>query len=156
MTIRQFVIILFLITTSSVISQNEKIRRPIPREVPNNKVRFEMPLSEFLDNFKRDNIVLDDSYGFRLVYTQAVKNRNVSEIIYYFDADGDKPLYEIIVVYKESINAQTIADRKYGTPNFRQTEWRFQYKEHEIWCWVYKDKIVVTAKIPETEWYKEW
>ena len=152
-------ILLFLILCSisaSGVSQNTKIRRPIPREVPNNQVEFAMSLAEFRDNFKRDDITLDDSYGFRQVYTQKVKNRHVSEIIYYFDSDGDQPLYEIIVVYKEEEMAELIAARKYGAPNFREHEWRFTYKEHDIWCWVYKNKIVVAAKIPDTEWFAEW
>ena len=118
-------------------AQFEIIKRPFPREV-NYKVKFELPLAEFEEGFKKEKLSRDDSYGFRIVYTQEVNRRNVSEIVYYFDSDGNKPLYEVIVAYNNENTPRIIAERRFGKPNYKQDEWRFRYKDHDIWCWVYK------------------
>ena len=148
-------ILLFAFNFQQLSGQEAIIKRPFPREV-NYKVKFELPLAEFEEGFKREKIERDNSYGFRIVYTQKVDRRNVKDIIYYFDADGDQPLYEVIVSYNDEETPRVIAERRFGAPNYKQEEWRFRYKDHDIWCWVYNNKIVIAAKVPDTEWYEDW
>jgi len=81
----------------------------------------------------------------------------ISNVIYYFDSEGYKPLYEIIIVYKDEKQPQKVADLLFGLPNFDNKEWRIKIQGVPgIWSWVYKNKLVVVANIPNTEWSEEW
>ncbi len=91
----------------------------------------------------------DDS--FRWVYLETVDDENMTDIVYYFDKDGDQPLYEMIFIYKDTIALNEAADQLLGPPNDGK-EWRIAKDPYALTAWKYKTKLVMAALIPETEW----
>ena len=113
-----------------------------------------MPLSEFEQIIKSVELVEENS--FRIVFLENLTTSEIQKIVYYFDLDGEKPLYEIIITYSTQQQPVYKAHALFGQPNFNQTEWRVRTNKHKIWSWVFKEKLVIVAKIPETEWSPEW
>jgi len=118
-----------------------------------------MPLAEF-QKFKKYPSDLTDTpsshFGFRILWTEQVQEGDVESIIYYFDADGEKPLYEFIVNHKADIDVAKLAREKYGPPNHEGKEWSFKGEEgFNIRAWVYQQKIVIVGKMKGTEWEEE-
>lgn len=113
---------------------------------------FGMPLTEF-QKIKPDvKIPSDQIMSFR---TEIVEN-NVSSIIdnvtYYFDNDGNKPLYELIIEYKNETDRNKEADQLLGRPN-NGDEWKFDSKEgFDIKAWKFERKLVIIGALPKTEW----
>ena len=92
----------------------------------------------------------DDS--FRWVYLEKVSDdADMTEIVYYFDKDGEQPLYEMIFIYKDTNARNAAADKLLGSPNFGE-EWKFETDPHTLTAWKYKNKLVMAAVIPQTEW----
>lgn len=129
----------------------------LPAEV-NSELFFGMNLADVQQllgsNFQSQSNSLTD---FRLVYLQKTYLREISSIVYYFDNENNKPLYEVIINYQNEEQAQKAATHLFGNPNYKQTDWRIKMQGvPDIWSWVYKNKLVVAAKIPGSEWAEEW
>lgn len=92
----------------------------------------------------------DDS--FRWIYREILpEDEDMTDIIYYFDKDGDQPLYEMIFIYKDTNARNAAADKLLGSPN-NGSEWKFVEDPHTLTAWKYKSKLVMAAHIPKTEW----
>jgi antitoxin component YwqK of YwqJK toxin-antitoxin module len=129
--------------------------RALPFQI-SSEIYFGMSLTNFRDKLGT-KVRLTDESSFRTIYIQDTNFPDVSNIIYYFGNQDNKPLYEIITVYKNNQDAIKVAKNLFGQPNFNQTEWRIKNDDlSEIRSWVYKNKLVVVAKIKNTEWYDEW
>nr|WP_297787956.1 hypothetical protein [uncultured Allomuricauda sp.] len=124
----------------------------------NSEIYFGMNLADF-KNVIGSNLQLESKSNtdFRLVYSQKTNLTEISSIVYYFDNEHNKPLYEMIINYQNQEQAKKAATFLFGRPNFNQTEWRIKIQGvPEIWSWVYRNKLVVVAKIPGSEWFDEW
>ncbi len=94
---------------------------------------------------------------FRNTFLEKVTHENIEFFGYYFDTDGDKPLYEIIIGYKTEELANKTAIDLLGKPNYKEKEWKIERKnDYTILAWVFKKKLVIVSLIPDTEWYDEF
>ncbi len=149
---------LFLCNTSGM-AQNKTSNalNVLPSEI-NSEIYFGMNLADFKNVIGRD-LVLEtkNDTDFRLVYSQKTTIPEIPTVVYYFDNEQNKPLYEIIINYQNEEQAKKAATLLFGQPNFNQTEWRIKIQGFpEIWSWVYKNKLIVVAKIYGSEWIDEW
>ncbi|MCB0661967.1 MAG: hypothetical protein KDC24_04465 [Saprospiraceae bacterium] len=97
----------------------------------------------------------DQQFDFRQVYMEESPGENINYAVYYFDADDNKPLYEVIIEYPDIQSRDAAAAALLGPPN-QGGEWYFEKKwEYPIKAWVFKNKLVIAALIPNTEWYEE-
>ena len=77
--------------------------------------------------------------SFRTSYITKVGAQNVEYIVYYFDQDGDRPLYEVIIIYDTEKSRDTEAVNLFGTPNHEEVEWRMTRPgQFNVWSWTYK------------------
>lgn len=149
-----FLCLLFIAVSFSVSGQMPKVKKVFPKGVPKG-VFFGMKLADFKSQYSDVELIKQD-YDFREVYTQDIDGPDISGIIYYFDSDGDKPLYEVMAVYREVDKPKQIAEKMFGLPNYKGEEWRAKYNKGIIWSWVYRGKLVLVADIPDTEWSEEF
>ncbi|MBO0330031.1 hypothetical protein [[Muricauda] lutisoli] len=129
----------------------------LPSEI-NSEIYFGINLADF-KNVIGSNLKLEtkSNTDFRLIYSQETNLKEISSVIYYFDNENSKPLYEVIINYQNEEQAKKAATILFGQPNFDQIDWRIKIQgAPEIWSWVYKNKLVVVAKIPGSEWFNEW
>lgn len=117
------------------------------------EVYLGMPQSEFLKLRGISADALTDN-TFRKIHVEPSKSDDITDIIYYFDADGDKPLYEMIFIYKDENKRDADAKNLLGEPNDGE-EWKLERKPYDIKAWTYKNKLILVAVIPETEWAEE-
>ena len=131
-------------------------RRYLPDEVEK-EVVFEMPLNDFLSIKNSKVEKFDDGMPFRHVYMEQLENASIDFIGYYFDADGEKPLYEVLIGCKNEADRDKMGESLFGARNAENnTEWHLKPKDfHEIKAWTFKNKLIITALIPNTEWYEE-
>lgn len=140
-------LLISVILTSCASSRSYGKRHP---KQLNKEVDFNMSLSDFnsLKGTSTDDMQ-DDS--FRWIYNETVTDEDMTNIVYYFDKDGEQPLYEMIFIYKDTIARNAAADKLLGEPNFG-SEWKLDLKPYTLTAWKYKSKLVMAAIIPNTEW----
>ena len=129
------------------------VRRYLPEEVRD--LYFGLPLETFLAQ-KRDLSRAEGEGDFRTVLIEEPMPGKLESVVYYFDADGDEPLYEIIAIYPDKPTRDAVADELLGAPNFDNKEWRYDSGEgYQIWAWTFQNKLVIAAILPNTEWADE-
>ena len=148
---------LLLVLTAAVLFSCGSAKTAYKKYYPQSlskSVYFNMPISEFhtLKGTKNSDFT-DDS--FRLVYLEDVNEGNVESIVYYFDADGDMPLYEMIFIYKDEASRDAEAKKLLGAPNDGE-EWKFKMDPYDMHAWNFQKKLVMVALIPNTEWGEEF
>ncbi len=144
----------FLISCSSTNPLIKDSKDVLPKEVVEMGLYFGMRESDFLDNFKYED--KSTSFGFRNIYTLKTKHPDIELISLYFDTDDNSPLYEMIILYPDEEKARQAGIAVLGQPNLNGTEWMFKRNNsHDIKAWNYQNKLIVTALIPNTEWYEE-
>jgi hypothetical protein len=113
-----------------------------------------MSLKDFEKIKNNETKMFDDGYDFRTVYIENIVNHaEIKNIGYYFDNDGEKPLYEIILIYKNEELRDIAAKKIFGEPNYKEKEWRItRKKSYNLWAWSFKTKLIIVGMIPETEW----
>jgi hypothetical protein len=150
---------LLLFTTLSLLfvacGNRQKEKRYLPTEVAE-EVYFNMPLDDFkaLKGSKVEQI--DDGMSFRKVFFEQQNDGLVEFLGYYFDTEGESPLYEVIIGYKEEASVGAESVKLLGEPNYKEKEWKFEVnKSFDILAWTYEKKLIIVALIPDTEWYED-
>lgn len=118
-------------------------------------VRFGMTESEFKSTHKEDKYTYRDD-NFRHTYSEVVSNDpDIEMVTYYFDQDGDKKLYEVILVYKNESLRNRYANEVFGKPNSGKGDWLVTHKKRpDVKAWNYKNQLMIVLVIPECEWAK--
>lgn len=125
----------------------------VPQQVKD--TYFGLSRTDFL-KMRTSNVEVSDIVDFRTEITETFSKGDVKNITYYFDKDGNQPLYEYIVEYNDNINVKEIANAKFGTPN-SEGEWLMDSKEgYQIKAWTFNQKIVIAAAMNQTEWKGEF
>lgn len=148
---RAFYPLLFLILFSckSVESISKKY---IPSYI-NKEVYFGMPLSDYLSSKEGKTLDIYDE-KFRTAIYEPRNDDQLEGVAYYFDKDDDEPLYEIILIFKETTERDKVAKAIFGSPN-TEGEWKVTNKSpFNLWAWPYKNKLVIVGLIRDTE--TEW
>ncbi len=141
---KYIVIIFFFISTASYSQQI------LPDGFPK-RIEFGMSMTEF-QRIIKSAAPAGQNFDFRTVFLQEnINKKGIESIAYYFDMDGEKPLYEVIILYNNAETALQRAKELFGEPNY-DNEWRIEKRSKKYMCWVYQNKIVVVENIPYTEW----
>lgn len=151
-----FFLVLFSCSTNKLSKQSEGY---IPEDPSLKNIYFGMSQREFLSITDQNKIAITDStsYNFRTVYAVKTGQKDLINIVYYFDMDKNRPLYEIIMEYSSEEKSKEIGEELLGNRNHKEnTEWFFERDDSfSIKAWNFKKKLVVTALIEDTEWYDE-
>ncbi len=99
---------------------------------------------------------VNDNFGFRKEYIEDINDPSIERILLYFDAEGNQPLYEIIITYKSTAARDVDAKLLFEEPNFQGEEWRYQdQNKTEIRAWKFDQKLVIVGVLPGTEWSEQ-
>ena len=112
-----------------------------------------MPLAKFKEVSK--NATLSSDEDFRTVYQEEFTEGDIKKAVYYFGKKGDLPLYEYIFDYYSKEKRDEFVAANLGDPNNGE-EWLIESnKGFKIKAWTFKNKLVVTGLIKDTEWYED-
>lgn len=150
-------LILLLATISATIlySQDHSTQqRMLPVEFK--KLWFGMSLAEFQKKQKKKVAFLgQDLMEFRVEGKLVKAKGKFKEVVYYFDNEGNKPFYEIIIEYIDQSSRNADATKYLGEPNDGD-QWVFDSGEgFKIKAWIFENKLVYAAMIKGTEWEEE-
>ena len=116
------------------------------------KISFGMSYDDLRKKRKNTQTSRDSNDSFRFILQEQVDEQEFIDLIYYVDKDGEKPLYEVLVVYPIGTDVREVAEELYGAPN-QGEEWWFEHPNgYPINIWVYEQKLVIAAVLPDTEW----
>ncbi|MDX2359694.1 MAG: hypothetical protein QNK23_02730 [Crocinitomicaceae bacterium] len=123
-----------------------------PLETPEN-VEFDMTLKDFLA-LEMDSIYLMETTASGTMYYGSIQGELLDGAIYYFGPKGEEPLYEIIFMYISESDRDADAQRLLGDKNTEQG-WSLEHEPYNVKAWTYESKLIIAARIPDTEWYEE-
>lgn len=76
--------------------------------------------------------------------------------VYYFGNEGERPLYEIVLFYRDLSDRGQWVRKKLGSPNFNDREWKLSSAEgFVIRAWLHDEKLIFAAELEGTEWGNE-
>ena len=132
---------------------HEKQLKYLPDEWHN--IYFGMPLEEAVAN--RPDMEQVEQNDFRRVYLEPIHRYRIEEAYYYFDKEGEQPLYELILEFDSPFVRDDVAVELFGKPNYNdKTEWRYPSGEgFDIRAWTVQRKLVIVGMLPNTEWAEE-
>jgi hypothetical protein len=118
-------------------------------------LRFSMSLEEF-KTIKKNISIPESMMDFRIEVIENKPAKGIHEITYYFDAEGNQSLYELIIDYKSAAKRDQVAAQLLKTPNYNGKEWRYTDQNGTtIWAWTYMNKLIIVAVLKGTEWEGE-
>ncbi|MDW3190922.1 MAG: hypothetical protein R8G66_01070 [Cytophagales bacterium] len=156
--------LLLLMLSLTVIAQDQDRPFAFPEGVPS-KLQFGMSSLDFKKVVDMRAMKVDDTRSWRRVYFQPSDEPQIKTLLYYIAKDVEnQPLYEVIVQYDSRALASKKAVSYFGEPNYvgedseTPNEWRFKAAAGELakWVWVYKNQIVMVARVPGCEWDEDW
>ena len=118
---------------------------------------FGMSISDFRKATKVKLTPEPALMSFRIEYVQnEFDNPELKEVTYYFDDDGENPLYEMIIEYHSASQRDRVAASVLGPPNEGE-EWKFDSGEgFDLRAWQFRNKLVIIGVLPGTEWEEEY
>jgi|GEM_PF-3183957 len=144
---------LFLLFPFFIQAQSFNAKAILPKAL--SKYSFGMSL----DNFTNKNKVataVENGMSFRLEYQDAAPAKDIKKVTYYFDAENNKPLYEMIIEFKDLQSLDAHCSQKLGTPNDGK-QWTQTTKEgYTFKAWRFGNTLVYALGLPSTEWEKGW
>ena len=112
-----------------------------------------------LDDFTKKNksaTTASAGISFRLEFQDKEAGKDIKQVTYYFDAENNKPLYEMIIQFKDVQALDAHCSKKLGTVNDGK-QWKWTTKEGYIFkAWRFSNTLVLALGLPSTEWEKEW
>ena len=146
-------IVCLLILVGHSLSAQAQVKKALPKEFK--KIVFGMSLEQFADKRKtaQPNKLTKESFRYAWMETFPTTDP-IHTAKYYFSDKEEKPLYEVILFYRDLRARDNWLEKYFGTPNFKNnTEWELVTKKgQQIRAWRYEDRLVVTALLPGTEW----
>jgi len=93
-----------------------------------------------------------DETAFRIELTDSRAGTEFKSVTYYFDAEKNKPLYEMIIEYPTEQAKNAYVNSKLKTPNDGD-KWKWTTKEGIVFkAWTFGKKLVLVLALPSTEW----
>ncbi len=143
----------FLLLPFISMAQNFNARTVVPKNL--NQFRFGMSLDDFTKKNSSATTITANS-SFRLEYTDKNAGGDIKQVTYYFDADNNKPLYEMIIQFNDLRSLDEHCSKKLGTAN-EGKQWKWTTKEgHTMKAWRFSNTLVLALALPSTEWEKGW
>ena len=117
--------------------------------------RFGMSLDDFTKKNKSATTA-EGSMSFRIEYQDKDAANDIKQVTYYFDAENNKPLYEMIIQFNNAQSLDAHCAKKLGSANDGK-QWKWTTKEGYIFkAWRFSNTLVLALGLPSTEWEKEW
>ncbi len=116
-------------------------------------IRIGMPI----DSIKKvlPGVKKSDGMDFRDEYVLKVKKNGLQEVTFYFDKDGEKPLYEIIFEFKNADSTRQLVGAMFGDPSHPTLDdhWVLGVGENGIasLAWTFENKMVLAVNLPGSE-----
>ena len=147
-------LISFAAYSGNCIAQNaKKQRKYLPAVLNKMKLYLGAPEKKIKTNGPRATLI-DNSMSFRTEYQGTLSKSDFKSVAIYVD-NGTSEVYEFILMAKEGVDPQEIAEQLWGPPN-AGSEWRFAAEETGLPFllagWVYQNKLIIAGALPETEW----
>lgn len=144
---------LFLLLPFFAAAQKFDPKTVVPKSLA--KYNFGMGLEDFTKKNK-SAIAETGTMSFRIEYKEKSTDKNIKNVVYYFDAENNRPLYEMIIDFKDKTALDEHCSKKLGAPN-EGKEWKWTTKEgHTFKAWRFSNTLVLAIGLPSTEWEKEW
>ncbi len=109
---------------------------------------------ELLSNTTK-NLYIDRSRGFRTEAIDSINQAGLANITYFFDADGNLPLYEFVVEFSDDRIRREAAFEMLGPANYpgESDQWILSMNDSTmVIAWAFDNKLVVASNLPGTEW----
>jgi hypothetical protein len=129
-------------------------KKYFPKEIKN------IYLGMSLENFARKRSHLAPEHlnrdGIRYRWRESFPEKSpLLAAIYYFGEKDERPLYEIVLLYRDLSDRGQWVRKKLGAPNFNEREWKLSSAEgFLIHAWLHEEKLVFAAELEGTEWEK--
>jgi|SRR5436190_10448995 len=121
--------------------------------LPKSLAKYKFGIS--LDDFVKKNKLAtpsETSMSFRIEYTEKNVDKDIKGVISYFDAENNKPLYEIMIQFNDIKKLNSYCSTKLHTPN-NDKEWKWTTKEGYVFkAWRFNNTLVYALGLPSTEW----
>ncbi len=114
-------------------------------------VELGMSLKSFVEQNKGMPSKVNDSFDFRKEIILKYEDKDFTQVTYYFDLDGDMPLYEMIIEYPEGVDVSGIATGLYGDANYGSKWKTLTEMDYFVISWVFENKLVIVATLEGTE-----
>jgi hypothetical protein len=130
-------------------------RKYFPKEI--NSIYLGMSLEEFARARPRLAPERLSRDGIRYRWTESFPQKSsLVAAIYYFGEEGEKPLYEIVLLYRDLSDRGEWVRKKLGPPNFNDREWKLASAEgFLIHAWLHEEKLIFAAELKGTEWEEQ-
>jgi len=144
---------LFLLFPFFIQAQNFNAKTILPKSL--SKYSFGMSLDNFTGkNNAATRIVTGTS--FRIEYQDITPAKDIKKVTYYFDAENNQPLYEMIIEFNDQQSLNNHCSQKLGSPNDGK-QWKRTTKEgYTFKAWRFSNTLVYAMGLPSTEWEKGW
>ena len=117
------------------------------------KYKFGMALDSFKIKNKNALTATAGANDFRIESTDTKAGNDFNRVTFYFDAENNKPLYEMIIEYKDVNKLNAYCKSKLKTPNDEGDKWKWATKEGYVFkAWTFGKKLVFALVLPNTEW----
>jgi len=141
---------LVLLLPFAILAQKFDPNKVLPQSLV--KYNFGMSLADFLKKNKSATISTG-SFSFRIEYKQQDPGKDIKEVTWYFDAENNEPLYEIIIEFNDAKSLNSHCSKKLGKPNAENEEWKWRTKEgYTFKAWRFSNTLVYALGLPSTEW----
>ena len=144
---------LCLMVSFTIRAQNFDPKNVLPKSLA--QYRFGMSLDDFTGKNKTATL-LDGKQSFRIEYQEIAPATDIRKVTYYFDADDNKPLYEMIIEFNSVESLNEHCSKKLGTANAGKRWTRTTKNGHTFKAWRFGTTLVYALGLPDTEWEKDW
>jgi hypothetical protein len=148
-------IILFLLTSCYVQAQDVKDYNTAFNNAIALGFKMDMPLDTVKTLFKTGFETTPDSSDIRIVYQYDPKQYGLDNITFYFDKDGNQPLYAVFLQFSDADTLAAFCQKKLGTSDHPGMEdhWIIALDAYGIATLFWRDEnfLVMANNLPETE-----
>jgi hypothetical protein len=135
------------------VSQKFNTKSAVPKSL--NQYHFGMSLDDFTRKNKSATTA-EGNISFRIEYLDKQAGTGIRQVTYYFDAENNKPLYEMIIQFNDAQSLDAHCEKKLGKVNDGK-QWKWTTKEgYTFKAWRFSNTLVLALGLPSTEWEKDW
>lgn len=120
-------------------------------------VKMGLPLEEFKKS--HPNAKINDDASFRVIAEEVINKNNIKDLTYYFDNEGDKPFYEVIIEFSTVAVRDEVAKKLFGKFNhpLKDDHWVINYGNagYNTVGWTYETRLIYAGQLPHSEWAED-
>jgi hypothetical protein len=148
--LKNCLLFLCILMPGFILAQDFNPKTVVPAKLA--KFDFGMPMQTFKE---KNKTAVESPYtenDFRIEFTDVNAGSDYNSVIYYFDNEKNKPLYEMIIEFKSEKLLNDYCNSKLKSPNDNE-KWKWTTKEGIVFkAWTFRKKLVFVLALPSTEW----